>query len=66
MMSMPAEPCGCGCGVVASLTGIEPCGCGCECCAEKPANEAEELAQLETLRHAIEIRMSELRPLVPH
>lgn len=61
---MPAEPCGCGCAVVAGLTSEQGCTCGCDCCADKPESDEEELAQLESLRHAIDIRMSELRPLV--
>lgn len=61
---MPTEPCSCGCGVVAGLLAMEACTCGCECCGEKPADEAEELAELEALRKAIEIRMGEIRPLV--
>lgn len=59
---MAVEPSGCGCGLISTLTNAEPCSCGCECCADKPLTEEDELAQLETLRRAIDIRMSALRP----
>lgn len=59
---MPVEPSGCGCALMSTLTNAEPCGCGCECCANAPANEQDELAQLETLRRAIDLRMTALRP----
>jgi uncharacterized protein YfcZ (UPF0381/DUF406 family) len=63
---MQAEPCACGCAMVASISNAEDCTCGCACCAEKPATDEEELAQLETLRHAIDARIGQLRPLVTH
>ena len=59
---MPVEPSGCGCGLISTLTNAEACSCGCDCCADKPATEQDELAQLEALRRAIDLRMTALHP----
>jgi hypothetical protein len=59
---MSVEPSGCGCALISTLTSAEACGCGCDCCADKPATEQDELAQLEALRRAIDLRMTALRP----
>lgn len=58
---MSVEPSGCGCALISTLTNAEPCGCGCDCCNDKPATEEDELAQLEVLRRAIDIRMATLQ-----
>jgi hypothetical protein len=64
---MPIEPSGCGCALISSLSNAEACTCGCECCTDKPASQQDELAQLETLRRAIDIRMAALRsPSILH
>lgn len=59
---MSVQPSGCGCALISTLTNAEACTCGCDCCADTPATEEDELAQLETLRHAIDLRMTALRP----
>lgn len=51
--------CSCGCGEVTTVTSAEPCTCGCECCGE-PKTREEEIAELNTLRTAIDTRLSEL------
>ena len=48
--------------MISTLTNAEPCDCGCECCGDKPLTEQDELAQLEVLRRAIDLRMTALRP----
>ena len=59
---MSVEPSGCGCSLIGTLTNAEACSCGCDCCADTPATEQDELAQLEALRRAIDLRMTTLRP----
>ena len=39
----------------------EPCGCGCECCGDgKPKTKDQEIAELLTLRQAVDKRLTEL------
>lgn len=61
MSEMTDTGCQCGCNVYTEVTNAtEPCGCGCACCAERPKNADEEIAELHTLRSRIETRLSEL------
>lgn len=53
--------CSCGCSSMTTLTAAaEPCGCGCECCGAAVKSRDDEIAELHTLRAAIETRLSEL------
>ncbi|MGH9178950.1 MAG: hypothetical protein ACRD0N_10405 [Acidimicrobiales bacterium] len=45
-----------------SLTAAEPCGCGCACCGEATRTKEQEVAELVTLRQAIDKRLVELEP----
>jgi hypothetical protein len=39
----------------------EPCGCGCECCGDgKPKTREQQVAELLTLRQAVDRRLTEL------
>ncbi len=39
----------------------EACGCGCECCGDdKPKPREQEIAELLTLRSAVDKRLTEL------
>jgi hypothetical protein len=54
--------CGCGCSAMTDVTEAqEPCGCGCECCGDgTPKTRDQEIAELLTLRHAVDKRLTEL------
>lgn len=57
--------CSCGCSSMTTLTAAaEPCGCGCECCGDAAKSREEEIAELHTLRAAIDSRLSELSDAV--
>ncbi|MGH9269400.1 MAG: hypothetical protein ACRD0D_14645 [Acidimicrobiales bacterium] len=57
-----ADRCSCGCGSVTTLTRADAeCGCGCSCCGDAPKTRDEEIAELVTLRGAIERRLEELK-----
>lgn len=61
MSDVAATTCQCGCNIVTDVTNAsEPCGCGCACCAERPKNVDDEIAELHTLRTQIERRLAEL------
>lgn len=58
-------PCGCDTTGEATVPGdlvmpAEACSCGCECCAEQARTVESEVAQLATLRQAIDRRLAEL------
>lgn len=53
--------CSCGCGTMTQVTSAgEACGCGCECCGESAKTAEQEIAELTTLKHSIDRRLSEL------
>jgi hypothetical protein len=54
--------CGCGCSAMTDVTEArEPCGCGCECCGdEKPKTKEQQIAELLTLRQAVDKRLTDL------
>ncbi|HET7488478.1 MAG TPA: hypothetical protein VFJ85_11160 [Acidimicrobiales bacterium] len=51
--------CSCGCGEMTAVTSAAPCTCGCECCGEAKSRE-DEIAELHTLKKAIDTRLEEL------
>ena len=58
-----ANACTCGCSSMTTLTAAEEqCGCGCACCGEAAKTREEEVAELLTLRQAIDKRLTELEP----
>ena len=61
-MATAATSCSCGCSSMTSLTAAEPCGCGCSCCGEATRTKEQEVAELVTLRQAIDKRLAELEP----
>ncbi|MDQ4134490.1 MAG: hypothetical protein M3179_15110 [Actinomycetota bacterium] len=55
--------CTCGCGAMTTVTQAqEPCGCGCECCGDAVTvkSKEQEVAELTSLREAIDSRLQEL------
>lgn len=61
MSDVADTACQCGCNMVTEVTNAaEPCGCGCACCADRPKDAQQEIAELRHLRQQIDRRLSEL------
>lgn len=62
MTENETHTCGCGCSAMTDVTKAqEPCGCGCECCGdEQPKTPEQEIAELLTLRQAVDMRLTQL------
>ena len=62
MTENETHTCGCGCSAMTDVTEAkEACGCGCECCGdEEPKTREQEIAELLTLRQAVNKRLTEL------
>lgn len=61
MTQVTDAACECGCNLVTDVTNAaEPCGCGCACCADRPKDAQQEIAELRRLREQIERRLGEL------
>ena len=62
MTENETQTCGCGCSAMTDVTEAkEPCGCGCECCGDaQPKTREQEIAELLTLRQAVDTRLTQL------
>lgn len=62
MTEKETHSCSCGCSAMTNVTEAqEPCGCGCECCGDaEPKSREQEIAELLTLRQAVDTRLTEL------